>query len=642
MSDTKIEESGWDAEKSAELYGIDNWGVDYFSVDKVTGDVVVSPFGLENPTRISLHQIVKEAEDRGFSMPVLLRIENILGSQIAHLHKTFRKAIKENSYQGEYRGVFPIKVNQQEQVIEAISGFGREFNHGLEAGSKPELIAAMSMLSNRKALIICNGYKDTEFIDLGLLALKMGFPVFFVIEIPGEVDLIIERSRHHKISPLIGLRSKLSTQATGQWAESGGDGSVFGLGMSHIVEVIDRLKKEGMLDCLQLLHYHIGSQISNIRDIRAGVMEACRIYEELVNEGAPMGHIDLGGGLAVDYDGTNTNYHSSRNYSVEEYCTDVVETIISSLANSEIAHPTIITESGRATVAYYSLFIFDILDVASFTPPPLPKKLPEDANDLLHRLLETIDMLSLNSIQECANDTLFYRSQAQQLFKHRQISIRVRAQVENMINHILIKISEISYQLDHVPEDILSIRQMVYDVYYGNFSIFQSLPDIWAIDQVFPVMPIHRLKEEPTRQAIISDITCDCDGKIDVFPDYMHKKTRLKLHEFSGNEDYYLGVFLVGAYQETLGDLHNLFGDTNVLSIHVERDGTYDFVRELEGDSVADVLEYVEYDIKSIKNKLKRIAEGAIKKGYITARERTKILNSFNEGLQGYTYFEKN
>ena len=641
MVEDYFNDLGWTAEKAAELYGINNWGADYFSIDKDSGDVVVSPFGLSNETRISLRKIIKEAEERGFSMPVLLRIENILGSQIALLHKTFRKTIKESGYNGKYQGVFPVKVNQQEQVIEAVAGFGRKFNHGLEAGSKPELLAAISMLNNRKAFIICNGYKDAEFIDLGLQAQMMGFKVFFVIEVPGELELIIERSRKHDITPMLGLRSKLSTQASGQWAESGGDASVFGLGMNHTVEVIDRLKAEGMLDCLQLLHYHIGSQIPNICDIRAGVIEACRIYEELVAEGAKMGYLDLGGGLAVDYDGTQTNYHSSRNYSMEEYCIDIVETIMSSLAKSETEHPTIITESGRATVAYYSLFIFDILDVASFSPPEFSKKIPESAIDLVQNLYETYDMLCLKNIQECANDIIFYRNQAQQLFKHRAISIRERAQAENMISNIMIKISKLSYQMDNVPEAIMSIRGMVYDIYYGNFSLFQSLPDVWAIDQVFPIMPIHRLNEMPSRQAIISDITCDCDGKIDSFPDYRHMKKTIRLHELKDDEDYYLGVFLVGAYQETLGDLHNLFGDTNVLSIHVENDGSYEFIRELEGDSVSDVLSYVEYDIKDMKNRLKKIAEESIKLGYITPKDRKKILNTFFDGLQGYTYFEK-
>lgn len=633
-------EHKWTTKKATDLYGIEKWGAGYFSIND-SGDVVVTPFGAGDGPQISIHEVAKEIEERGFSMPVLLRIENILGSQIKLLHETFRKAIKENGYQAEYKGVFPIKVNQQEQVVEAISQFGKKYNHGFEAGSKSELIAAISMLNNRDACLICNGYKDEEFIDLGLHAIKMGFQLFFVVEVPGEIELIINRANHLGIVPNLGLRIKLSTQADGLWTESGGDSSVFGLGMSHIVDVIDRLKEENMLDCLQLLHYHIGSQIPNISDIRAGVMEACRIYEELVREGANMSYLDLGGGLAVDYDGTNTNYHSSRNYSLEEYCQDIVECIITVLDKKSIPHPTLITESGRATVAYYSLLLFNTLDVSKFMPPPIPEELPPSTNDLLQNLFLTYNMVSLKTLQECANDALFYRSQARQLFKHAQINIRERALAENLVQHILVKISRLSRSLKQIPKDIQNINSIVHDIYYCNFSLFQSLPDVWAIDQILPIMPIHRLNEAPTCPAILSDITCDCDGKIDSFPDYYHDKKSIMLHELKDNEDYYLGAFLIGAYQETLGDLHNLFGDTNVISIHVNKDGSYQFIRELEGDSVADVLSYVEYDVRSIKNRLKHLAEDSIKLGLITAKERKTILECFSEGLRGYTYFEK-
>ncbi|WP_136796143.1 MULTISPECIES: biosynthetic arginine decarboxylase [Desulfosediminicola] len=632
--------SPWTIAKATEQYGIDKWGAGYFSINE-NGHVVVTPAGADNGPKLSLHEIAREVEDRGLSMPVMLRIENILGSQIKLLHETFRKVIRENNYRGIFKGVFPIKVNQQEQVVEAISQFGKEFNHGLEAGSKSELIAAIAMLQNRNACLICNGYKDEEFIDLGLFAIKMGYQVFFVIEVPGELELIIERAKFHDIKPAIGFRIKLSTQAEGQWTESGGDASVFGLSMSHIINAIDRLKDEDMLDCLQLLHYHIGSQIPNISDIRAGAMEACRLYEELVKEGAPMGYLDLGGGLAVDYDGSNTNTHSSRNYSIEEYCSDIIESIITVLDKNDIPHPTIITESGRAIVAYCSLLLFNILDISSFEPMPIPEKLPVVDNDLLENLMATYNMVEVKNIQECCNDALFYRSQARQLFKHGHITIRERALAENLVQHTLLKISEISKGLSHIPKDVQKINKLIYDIYYGNFSLFQSLPDVWAIDQIFPTMPIHRLNELPTRPAIISDITCDSDGKIVNFPDVSQDKRSIMLHPLKNGEEYYLGIFLVGAYQETLGDLHNLFGDTNVVSIHVNDDGSYKFIRELEGDSVADVLSYVEYDLRAIKNRLKLIAENAIHKGFITPRERKSILSKFDEGLRGYTYFEK-
>ncbi len=630
----------WTVENAATLYGIDKWGAGYFAADD-SGDVVITPLGENNGIRISLHEVAKGIEERGLDMPVLLRIENILGSQIRRLHDTFSRAIAEAGYTGGYKGVFPIKVNQQEQVVEAIAEFGRQYNHGFEAGSKPELIAAISMMDNREACLICNGYKDEEFIDLGLYATKMGLKCFFVLEMPGELDLILERAKALGVRPTLGLRMKLSVKAEGHWSESGGETSVFGLTMSQAVDVIDLLNKENKLDCLQLLHYHIGSQIPNIQDIRTGVMEACRIYEELVNEGAAMGNLDLGGGLAVDYDGSKSNYLSSCNYSVEEYCNDIVETISSSLNKSNIAHPTIITESGRATVAYYSVLLFNVLDVTSVSLHPIPKDLPATTYDLLDNLLATYRMISPKDLQECYNDTLFYKSQAHQLFKLGHITLRQRAIAEDLIKHIFIRISNVARNLPHVSREIKEIDKLIADIYYGNFSLFQSLPDVWAINQLFPIMPIHRLNEAPEKEAVIADITCDCDGKIDSFPGYPDAQKTIRLHDLKSDEEYYLGVFLVGAYQETLGDLHNLFGDTNVVSIHVNEDGSYDFVREIEGDSVADVLSYVEYDVKAIKKRMKDFAEDSIRQGFITVKERKAILKTFNEGLRGYTYFEK-
>ncbi len=630
----------WTIADASDLYGVARWGADYFSIDEA-GDLVVTPFGRDGAARISLRKIVSEIEERGMAMPAILRIENILGSQIKLLHDTFRSVIKQTGYKGEFRGVFPIKVNQQEQVVEAIAQFGKEYHHGLEAGSKPELIAAISMLPSRDCCLICNGYKDEEFIDLGLYATKMGYQCFFVVEVPGEAELILERAKRMNVRPMLGLRVRLSTKADGQWAESGGEGSVFGLSMGQVVDVLDRLKALDMMDCLRLLHYHIGSQIPNIADIRAGAMEASRIYEELVKEGARMGYLDLGGGLAVDYDGSNTNDQSSRNYSVEEYCYDIVESIMGILDKNGIAHPTIVTESGRMTVAYYSMLLFNVLDVSSFVPSRIPDKLPRIAGDLLGNLMSAYEMVSPKTLQECCNDALYYRNQALQMFKHGNISLRERAMAENIVRHILIKIARTAATMKQVPKDVFKIEEQLYDIYYGNFSLFQSLPDMWAINQIFPVMPIHRLNEAPTHPAIISDITCDCDGKIDNFPESSGNRRTIMLHELKENEEYYLGVFLVGAYQETLGDLHNLFGDTNIVSIHVNEDGSYQFIRDIEGDSVSDVLSYVEYDINDMKQRLKKMAEAAIADGIITVRERKQILDGFAEGLRGYTYFEK-
>ncbi|MBN2706086.1 MAG: biosynthetic arginine decarboxylase [Deltaproteobacteria bacterium] len=630
----------WTIADAEKLYGINKWAAGYFAIAE-NGDVVITPSGDKKGPQVSLHEIALGIEERGLTMPVLLRIENILGSQIKRLHDTFRKVINEIGYQGSYRGVFPIKVNQQEQVVETIAEFGRRFNHGFEAGSKPELIAAISMLNNREACLICNGYKDQEFIDLGLYASKMGMKCFFVLEMPGELEQILSRAAVIGVEPRLGLRLKLATRADGQWAESGGEQSVFGLNNRQVIDVVDYLKSVDQLGCLQLLHYHIGSQIPNIQDIRAGVLEACRIYEELVGEGAAMGFLDLGGGLAVDYDGSQSKHNSSCNYSMEEYCYDIVETITTVLNKKSIPHPTIITESGRATVAYYSVLLFNILGVTSVMPHPIPAELPKTTYDLLENLKSTLDMVSNKNLQECYNDALFFKSQAQQLFKHGQINLRERALAEDLLRMIMIRLTTAAGKREHIPEEIEEIEKQISDIYYGNFSLFQSLPDVWAIDQLFPVMPIHRLHEAPSRSAIIADITCDCDGKIDSFSSYPHTRETIMLHPEKEDEDYILGVFLVGAYQETLGDLHNLFGDTNIISIHVNDDGSYNFTREVEGDSVEDVLSYVEYDIKDLKKRLKDLAEDAIHQGFITIKERRSILAGFAEGLRGYTYFEK-
>ena len=630
----------WTVEKAAALYGIESWSAGYFDISR-QGDVnVVHRKGGKKPVSISLMDIISGIKDRGLDMPVLLRIQDILDSQITLLHESFKAAIKEFGYQGKFRGVYPIKVNQQQQVIEEVAKFGSRYHHGFEAGSKAELIAALSQMKDTEACLVCNGYKDEEFVDLGLFARKMGFLCFFVIESPSELPLILERSAELKIKPLIGVRAKLSSKADGHWTESGGDHSIFGLNTTQIIEVVDRLKDVEMLDCLQLLHYHLGSQIPNIRDIRAAALEACRMYSELTSEGAPMGYLDLGGGLAVDYDGSHTNYTNSRNYSIAEYCADIIETIMATLDSREITHPIIITESGRATVAYYSILLFNVLDVSRFETYPLPAETGE-APDVVENLLEVLRVLSSRNLQECLNDALYYRDELRQLFKHGDLTLRQRSQGENIFWHIVMKIVQYTKELKHVPPDLQNIEAALADIYYGNFSVFQSLPDAWAIDQLFPVMPVHRLQEEPTRLAVLADITCDCDGKLDRFIDLHGERSALPLHELKPNEEYYLGVFLVGAYQETLGDLHNLFGDTNVVTIRILENGDFDLVREIEGDSVADVLSYVEYDPNAMVVQFRAMAEQAVRAGRISARDRGRILKAFKAGLRGYTYYER-
>ena len=585
----------WTVEDSVDLYGIRNWSSGYFDISQ-KGEVVIRPFGREGGPEVSVLEIIRELKERGYDLPVLLRIENILDSQISLLHQTFRAAISELGYKGDYRGVFPIKVNQQQQVVEKIAQYGAAYHHGLEVGSKAELIAAISQLKSREACLICNGYKDEEFIDLGLHALSMGFNVIFVLEMPGELEVILEEARRMNIRPQIGVRVKLSTKASGHWSESGGERSAFGLTSAQIVDVVDILKEHDMLDTLKLMHYHLGSQVPNIRDIRAAVMEATRIYASLVQEGAAMGYLDLGGGLAVDYDGSHTNYVSSRNYTMLEYCTDVVEAVMTILDAQGIAHPHIVTESGRATVAYYSILLFNVLDVSLIEVGSLPEELPEDAPEPVRNLKETLQNINPRNLQEAYNDAIYYYDEMRQLFITGRVTLRQRTLAERFYWAIMRVLSEEKNRVKYIPKELNEIDSMLADIYYCNFSVFQSLPDSWAIDQLFPVMPIHRLNEFPERQGILSDLTCDSDGRISHFIDPQGLKTTLELHPLKEGEEYYLGTFLVGAYQETLGDLHNLLGDTNVVSVRIQEDGTYDFVRELDGDSVSDILAYVEYD----------------------------------------------
>lgn len=630
----------WTKEKSEELYGIGNWGAGYFSISK-KGEVLVNPHKGDSENAVSLMDIISGIIDRGLAMPVLLRFENLLDSQISYLNDSFAEAMKSLNYKGCYRGVYPIKVNQQQQVVEEVTRFGQRYHHGLEVGSKAELIAALSMIKDKEACLICNGYKDEEFIDLCLYAVKLGFKCFFVIEIPTELDAVLERSQALNIAPNIGIRIKLSTKGGGHWTESGGDRSIFGLNATQVISVIDTLKERKMLDSVKLLHYHLGSQIPNIRDVRSAVLEATRIYAELVKEGAPMGYLDLGGGLAVDYDGSNTNYIHSRNYSVEEYCTDIVEAVMSILDQSAIPHPTIITESGRTTVAYYSVLLTNVLDVDKLEEYELPEQLEENTAEQIRNLFDVYKSISLKNIQECYNDALYYRDEIRDMFRHGRISLRERSLSEKIFWNTISLIAREQDKLKNPPPDFEDLDSAIADTYYCNFSVFQSIPDSWAIDQIFPIMPVHRLLEMPKRNAVIADITCDCDGRIDHFIDLHDVKRTLPLHEMKNGDDYYLGIFLVGAYQETLGDLHNLFGDANVVSIRVNTDGSFDLVKEIHGDTVADVLTYVEYDPKDMLARFRATAEAAIHQGLINGVERKEIMQAFENGLRGYTYYER-
>jgi len=628
----------WDVERSSSLYRIDQWGSGYFNINR-KGEVEVNLRNNNKSSAVSLLEISQGLQERGLKMPVLLRFSDILDDRIKFINETFRAAIKDVGYKGSYKGVYPIKVNQQQQVIEEICHFGKQYHHGLETGSKAELIAALAYLDDPEAYIVCNGYKDEEYIDLALKGLMLGIQTVLVIEMPQEAALIIERSKELGVRPIIGIRMKPSTIASGHWTDSGGERSAFGLNTTQIINAIDLLRNEGMLDCLQLLHYHLGSQIPNIHDIRVGATEAARFYVGLVKEGAKMGLLDIGGGLAIDYDGSSSNTSNSRNYTMAEYCIDVIEEVMNICNESDVEHPTIISESGRALVAYYSVLLLNVLDTNVFkTEAPL--EISDELKPVLDNLLYVKKSLSEKTVQECLNDLNYYREEIRVKFLFGKVNMRERAAAEHLYWSIMADISALVHKLDFIPSDLKDLDKQLSDIYYGNFSLFQSLPDVWAIDQLFPIMPIHLLDQEPTRRAILSDITCDSEGKIDKFIGREEIDLTLPLHQLPEDEDYILGVFLVGAYQETLGDLHNLFGDTNVVSVTYDETGRYVLHNELDGDTVADVLSYVEYDPKTLETLIKTKAEVAVREGLISAQQRRKIISAYSAGLRGYTYYE--
>lgn len=629
----------WTLSQAAELYGVKNWGLGYFDISE-KGDLLVRPKDNDQQVTINVMDLIAGLKARGSNMPVLLRFADVLSSRINQLYSAFNVAIKDYGYTGSYQGVYPIKVNQQKQVVAEIVEFGRPYHHGLEAGSKAELMAALAYIDDPKAFIVCNGYKDEEFIDLALYGNKMGLHSILVIDSPNELNLILERAKLLGVRPNLGVRVKLASRVGGHWDSSGGDRSMFGLNTSQVISLIDRLRECDMLDCLRMLHSHLGSQVTNIRNIRVAMREAARFYAEMVREGAAMGIINIGGGLAVDYDGSHTNFASSRNYTEQEYASDVVEAIAGACDDADIPHPIIVSESGRATVAHHSVLIFNVLNTSRYEPPALIEKLPENSHEMLENLYEVLSAVSTKNLQECYHDAVYYRDEIRSLFQHGSLTLRERALSENIFWEIICKIAAESQDRKYVPEELRGLSPVIADCYFCNFSVFQSLPDSWAIDQLFPIMPIHRLNEMPTRQGTIADITCDSDGKIDSFIDLHDVKSSLSLHEFKEDEEYYLGVFLVGAYQETLGDLHNLLGDTNVLHVRIGQDGAVEYTDEIAGDTVADVLSYVEYDPREMLNLVRKTAEQAVRENRITAEERREIMSAYDAGMRGYTYFE--
>jgi arginine decarboxylase len=588
---------------------------------------------------IDLKQLVDHLQLRGISLPVLIRFRDVLRQRLADIHGAFQSAIAQHQYEGRYFCVYPIKVNQQRQVVEEVLEFGRPYGFGLEAGSKPELLAVIAMTTNDTP-IICNGFKDAEFIEMAMLAQKMGRQIIPVVEKYTELDLILRYAEKVGVRPQIGMRVKLAARGGGRWQSSGGYRSKFGLTVAEVRQGLEALRARGMQDCFKLLHFHLGSQIPNIRIVKGALNEAARIYTELVKAGAGLQYLDVGGGLGVDYDGSQTNFESSVNYTLEEYANDVVYHIQTVCDDASVPHPTIVSESGRAIVAYHSLLIFNVLGVAGFDEQALPANgAGDDLEQPLIDLRETYENLNARNALESYHDAQQALDMALNLFNGGYLPLEQRCQAETLYWTICAKLRKLVQQMDEVPEDLQGLDDTLADTYFCNFSLFQSIPDSWAIKQLFPVMPIHRLDEAPSRQAVLGDITCDSDGKLDQFIDRRDVKRTLALHPFDGNP-YYLGVFLVGAYQEILGDLHNLFGDTHAVHVSLDRSGNVMLESVIKGDTVREVLDYVEFDADLLLGKLRESVEVAVREGRMDLEASGRLLKFYEDGLHGYTYLE--
>lgn len=635
MSIPNKELRAWTIRDSAELYQLSAWGGESFTINE-RGDLVVQPMGKSGPN-FSLPELIEDLRSRGIELPVLLRISNILQLRVAALSGAFKKAIDECSYKGRYRPVFPIKVNQQRDVVEELVEFGREHSMGLEAGSKPELLVVLAHMTNPDGLVICNGYKDVRYIETAMLAQKMGLYTIIVIDRFEELEAVLKVSKRFDLKPHIGVRAKLASRGAGKWQESGGEKSKFGLTAGEIVQVTERLKQLGMLDCLELLHFHIGSQITAIRAIKDALKEATRIYAELHALGATLKFIDAGGGLAVDYDGSQTNFHSSSNYSLQEYANDVVFAVQQACDENNIPHPDLITESGRALTAHHSVLVFDVLGVSQMAVD-MPAGADKHTDTTISNMVQILREVSLKNFQESYHDALQLKEEAISLFNLGYLDLKGRAIAENLFWAICDKIRQIVKTLDYVPDELSGLEKALADTYYCNFSVFQSAPDHWAVKQLFPTMPIHRLHERPTRRAILADLTCDSDGKVDKFIDLRDVKSVLEVHQVQQGKPYYLAMFLVGAYQEILGDLHNLFGDTNAIHISMDEEHGYRIERVIEGDSVAEVLTYVQYEKQDLIRRMRSRLEGAVRQGTLNMKDSALLMKRYEEGLSGYTY----
>ena len=628
----------WRIEDSAELYNINGWGRKYFSINE-KGHVVVTPE--EGLAKVDLKELMDELQVRDVTAPVLLRFPDILDNRIEKISKCFQNAAKEYNYTSQNFLIYPIKVNQMRPVVEEIVSHGKKFNIGLEAGSKPELHAVLATNIDENALIICNGYKDESFIELALLAQKMGRRIFLVVEKLNELSLITEVAARIGISPNVGIRIKLSSTGAGKWEESGGDQSKFGLNSSELLEALDYLKRHKMQECLRLIHFHIGSQVTKIRHIKNALREATQFYVQLSKMGFNIGFMDIGGGLGVDYDGTrNAASESSMNYSIQEYANDAVSALVDACTKNNLPQPNIITESGRSLTAHHSVLVFEVLETASLPRWKDSEEIGADSHELARELYDIWDKLDKPRLFESWHDALQIREEALDLFSLGLLDLSTRASIERLFWSIAREVGAMAAEMRHAPEELRKISKMLPDKYFCNFSLFQSLPDSWAIDQVFPIIPLSRLDERPDRTCTIQDITCDSDGKIANFVTPHGTSPALPVHGVKPGEPYYLGVFLVGAYQEILGDRHNLFGDTNAVHISLYKD-RHEIDRVIDGETVAEVLDYVQYNPKKLVRNLETWVTSSMKAGRITPEEGREFLSNYRSGLYGYTYLEK-
>lgn len=628
----------WRIEDSAELYNVTGWGLKYFSIND-KGHVQVTPY--EGSAPVDLKDVMDELQLRDVSSPILLRFPDILDNRIQKISNCFKKAAAEYDYKGQNFVVYPIKVNQMRQVVEEIVSHGNKYNIGLEAGSKPELHAVLATNSHEKSLIICNGYKDEDYIELALLAQKMGRRIILVVEKLNELRLIAEVAKRIKIEPNIGIRIKLSSSGSGKWEESGGDVSKFGLNSSELLDALAFLEKNKMENCLKLIHFHIGSQITKIRRIKNALREAMQFYVQLSKMGLNIEFVDIGGGLGVDYDGTRSSSSAnSMNYSIQEYVNDSVSALVDVCVKNNLPQPNIITESGRSLTAHHSVLIIDVLETAQLPIWSESKEISDDNHELARELYDIWNKINPSRVLEDWHDAVQIREEALELFSLGLLDLKTRAQIEKLYWSVAREVNDMTRSMKHPPEELRKIGKMLPEKYFCNFSLFQSLPDSWAIDQMFPIMPIIRLDEKPGRLATLQDITCDSDGKISHFVSPQGASEALPVHALRPGEPYYIGVFLVGAYQEILGDMHNLFGDTNAVHISVSKDG-YEIDQLIDGETVADVLDYVEYNPKKLVRNVEAWVTASMKKGIITPEEGRQFLNTYRAGLYGYTYLER-